>query len=128
MPIYEYRCRDCRRKSSFLTLSVGAAYDAVCPHCGSRALDKLVSRVAIGRSEESRMDSLADPSSLAGLDENDPKSMARWMKKMGREMGEDAGEDFEQDIDQAMSEAGGGPGGDEGGGEEPGGMAGGDDF
>lgn len=128
MPIYEYRCRDCRKKSAFVTLSVSAAYEAVCQHCGGRAMDKLVSRVAIGRSEESRMDSLADPSSLAGLDENDPKSMARWMKKMGREMGEDAGEDFEQDIDQAMSEAGGGPGGDEGGGEEPGGMAGGDDF
>ena len=89
MPIYEYRCRDCRRKSTFVTLSVAAAYEPVCQQCGSRALDRLVSRVAIGRSEESRMDSLADPSSLAGLDENDPKSMARWMKKMGREMGEE---------------------------------------
>jgi putative FmdB family regulatory protein len=126
MPIYEYRCRDCRRKSAFVTLSVGAAYEAVCQHCGSRAMDKLVSRVAIGRSEESRMDSLADPSALAGLDENDPKSMARWMKKMGQEMGEDAGENFEEDIDQAMAGAEGGPDGDEGG---AGGMdGGGDDF
>ena len=129
MPIYEYRCRDCRRKSTFVTLSVAAAYEPVCQQCGSRALDRLVSRVAIGRSEESRMDSLADPSALAGLDENDPKSMARWMKKMGREMGEDAGEDFEQDIDQAMSEAESGPGGGEDGGEDAGGIgAGGDDF
>jgi putative FmdB family regulatory protein len=123
MPIYEYRCRDCRKKSTFVTLSATAAYEPVCQHCGSRALDRLVSRVAIGRSEESRMDSLTDPSALAGLDENDPKSMARWMKKMGREMGEDAGEDFEQDIDQAMSEAG------DGGGEGDGGNGtGGDDF
>jgi putative FmdB family regulatory protein len=129
MPIYEYRCRDCRRKSTFVTLSVAAAYEPVCQQCGSRALDRLVSRVAIGRSEESRMDSLADPSSLAGLDENDPKSMARWMKKMGREMGEDAGEDFEQNIDQAMSEAENGPGGGEDGGEDGGGAgAGGDDI
>ena len=112
MPIYEYRCRDCRRKSTFVTLSVGAAFEARCQHCGSAALDRLVSRVAIGRSEESRMDSLADPSSLAGLDESDPKSMARWMKNMGREIGEDAGENFEQDIDQAMAE--GGPAGEGG--------------
>lgn len=132
MPIYEYRCRDCRRKSTFVTLSVGASFERVCQHCGSAALDRLVSRVAIGRSEESRMDSLADPSSLAGLDENDPKSLARWMKKMGREMGEDAGEDFEQNIDQAMAESESGPAGEgdgEDGGGDAGGMgAGGDDF
>jgi putative FmdB family regulatory protein len=113
MPIYEYRCRECRRKSTFVTLSVTTAYEPVCQHCGGAALDRLVSRVAIGRSEESRMDSLADPSSLARLDENDPKSMARWMKKMGREMGQDAGEDFEQDVDQAMAEAGENPSGGE---------------
>jgi putative FmdB family regulatory protein len=121
MPIYEYRCRDCHKKSTFVTLSVGAVYKARCQHCGSEALDRLVSRVAIGRSEESRMDSLADPSALAGPDENDPKSMARWMKKMGREMGEEAGEDFEENVDQVLSEAEGGPGGDEEGGEDGGG-------
>jgi hypothetical protein len=68
-------------------------------------MEKLVSRVAVKRSEESRLESLADPSSLAGLDENDPKSVARWMKKMGREMGEEAGEDFDAEVDKAMEEA-----------------------
>jgi len=80
---------------------------------------KLVSRVAMFRSEESRLDSLADPSNLAGLDEKDPKSVARWMKKMGKEMGEDLGGDFEQEIDQAVEESEGGeePGEDGGGSE-----------
>jgi len=132
MPIYEYRCRDCRRLSTFVTLSVGAAFEPLCQHCGSTALDRLVSRVAIGRSEESRMDSLADPSALAGLDENDPKSMARWMKKMGREMGEDAGENFDQNIDEAMAGTeGGSPGGENGedeGADFGGTGTGGDDF
>ena len=63
-----------------------------------------MSKFAAPKSEEARLESLADPSSLGGLDENDPKSMARWMKRMGREMGEDLGEDF----DQAMEEAEGG--------------------
>jgi len=121
MPIYEYRCADCRKKTTIVTLSVGAAVDPVCQHCGSRSVTKLVSRVAVRRSEESRLESLADPASLAGLDENDPKSVARWMKKMGREMGEEAGEDFDEDVDKAMDEAargedgqGPGPAGDEG--------------
>lgn len=46
------------------------------------------------------MESLADPSSLAGLDENDPKSMARWMRKMSSEMGEDLGPEFSEVVDR----------------------------
>lgn len=46
------------------------------------------------------MESLADPSSLAGLDENDPKSMARWMRKMSGEMGEDLGPEFNEVVDR----------------------------
>jgi putative FmdB family regulatory protein len=105
MPIYEYRCGDCGRKSTFVTLSVKSALEPRCRKCGSPNLAKLVSRVSVARSEESRLDSLADPSKLAGLDENDPKSIARWMKKMGKEMGEETGEDFDQSIDEAMEEA-----------------------
>jgi len=52
------------------------------------------------------MESLADPSKWDGLDENDPKSMARWMKRMGKEMGEDMGEDVDQMVDEAMEEEG----------------------
>jgi putative FmdB family regulatory protein len=122
LPIYEYRCRDCGRKSAFLTLSVRSPLQPKCRKCGSLNLEKLVSRVAVARSEESRMESLADPSKLSGLDENDPKSVARWMKRMGKEMGEDAGEDFDQSIDEAMEEAGSGDEADEGS------TGGGEDF
>jgi putative FmdB family regulatory protein len=120
MPIYEYRCADCRKKTTVITLAVGAAVDPVCRHCGGRSMAKLVSRVAVRRSEESRLESLADPSSLAGLDENDPKSVAKWMKRMGREMGEEAGEDFDEEVEKAVEEAErekeageGGPAGDD---------------
>ena len=105
MPIYEYRCSDCGKKTQVLTLSVKSAVEPKCRHCGGPNLVKLVSRVAVLRSEESRLESLADPAALSGLDENDPKSVARWMKKMGREMGEEAGEDFDAEVDKAMEEA-----------------------
>jgi putative FmdB family regulatory protein len=125
MPIYEYRCLECGTKTTFVTLSVKAGLDPKCRKCGSLKLVKLVCRVGILRSEESRMESLADPSKLAGVDENDPKSLARWMKRMGKEMGEEMGEDFDQSIDEAMEEAeeggrdqGGGEGGSGGGGDE----------
>ncbi len=105
MPIYEYRCRDCGKKSTFITLSIKSALTPKCRKCGSANMAKLVSRVAVSRSEESRLESLADPSKLGGLDENDPKSLARWMKRMGKEMGDEMGEDFDQSVDEAMEEA-----------------------
>ena len=61
-----------------------------------------MSRFASPKSEEARLEALSDPSHLSGVDENDPRSMARFMKKMGQEMGEDLGDD----LDSAME---GGP-------------------
>jgi len=105
MPIYEYRCRDCGKKTTILTLSISKPYQARCRHCGSMRMQKLVSRVSLLRSERSRLEGLADPSKMSGLDEKDPESVARWMKKVGKEIGEDAGEDFDDSVDEAMGEA-----------------------
>jgi len=117
MPIFEYHCGKCKRKMSFLVLSA-ASFHPVCKFCGSEDVEQLYSRFATPKSEESRLESLADPSTLSGLDENDPGSVARWMKKMGKELGEDfAGEDIDQLADEAAREASGeGEGGAEGGG------------
>lgn len=95
MPIYEYRCRDCKRKVTILTLRVSEQVDPRCEHCGGRNLGRLMSRFALVRSEEDRLDRLGD----SDVDESDPKSMARWMRKMGQELGEDAGEDFDEMVD-----------------------------
>jgi putative FmdB family regulatory protein len=113
MPIYEYRCRKCGKRFSVLTLRVSEKPSPRCDKCGGRAADRLLSRFAMPKSEEARMESFADPSALGGIDENDPKSVARWMRKMGKEMGEDmSGEDMGQMIDKIESgeEDGGGEG------------------
>ncbi len=100
MPIYEYRCNNCRRRVSVLVRTYARPTSARCDRCGSEDLRPLISRVSFVRSEESRLESLADPSNLAGLDENDPKSMARWMRKMSSEMGEDLGPEFNEMVDR----------------------------
>jgi putative FmdB family regulatory protein len=109
MPIYEYRCRKCGKSFSVLTLRVSETPSPQCDKCGSRAADRLMSRFATPKSEEARMESLADPSNLGGLDENDPKSVSRWMRKMGKEMGDDLGG---EDFDEMMDEVEGGEGGE----------------
>ena len=67
-------------------------------------MTRVLSREKVIRSEESRMESLADPSKWGDIDEKDPKSMAKFMKKMGKELGEDMGEDVDQMVDEAMEE------------------------
>jgi hypothetical protein len=65
-----------------------------------------MSRFATMKSEEDRLESLADPGKFGDLDENDPRSVARFMKKMGREMGEDFGDDFDQAVEETIQEEG----------------------
>lgn len=105
MPIYEYLCEECHRRSSFLVRNPRHPDSIVCRHCGSSNLERLLSRFAVPTSEESRLASLADPTTLGGLDESDPRSVARLMKKMGEEMGEDVS-DVEAMLDQSGDDAG----------------------
>jgi putative FmdB family regulatory protein len=104
MPIYEYRCDDCGKISEFLLIRSEETFTPQCKRCKSKKVSRVLSRVRVVRSEESRMESLADPSKWGGLDEKDPKSMAKWMKRMGKEMGEDMGEDVDQMVEEAMEE------------------------
>ena len=99
MPIYEYRCRTCGRKVTILTLRVSERVDAACEHCGGTKLDRLMSRFSLVRSDDQRLDDLADDASAGDVDESDPKSVARWMRKMGDELGPDAGQDFDELVD-----------------------------
>lgn len=104
MPIYEYRCDPCRRRIQVLTLRASEKPEPVCDRCGNTRLHRLMSSFAVARSEESRLDALSDPSQLAGLDQNDPRSVARWMRRMGSEVGDDmAGPEFDQMVDELES-------------------------
>jgi len=59
--------------------------------------------VRVLRSEDSRIESLADPSSLGDLDENDPRSGGKFMRRMSREMGEDMGPEFDEMVGRLES-------------------------
>jgi putative FmdB family regulatory protein len=104
MPIYEYECGDCRRRVSLLIRTQADAAVPTCPRCGSAALSRLMSRFASPKSEDARLDALGDSSSFGDLDENDPASVGRLMKKMGREFGDDLGDDFEEAMDETLAE------------------------
>jgi putative FmdB family regulatory protein len=117
VPIYEYECQGCRRRVSVLVRSLSGAASPRCPRCGGAELSRLMSRFATVKSEDARLDSLADPSQYGDLDENDPQSVARFMKRMGQEMGEDLGDDLDAAMDEAMGD------GDDAGGEGESGLS-----
>jgi putative FmdB family regulatory protein len=125
MPTYDFVCLNCgQRFDIFLTYSEYGSTKVRCAHCGSHNVRRRMTKVRLAKSEDSRMESLADDTALDGL-ENDPQALGRMMKKMGKEMGEDLPPEFDdvvdrleagqspEDIEKAMpdlgADAGGGP-------------------
>lgn len=105
MPIYEYFCADCRKRVSvfFRTFSEASDEAARCPNCAGAHLRRLVSRVAVLKSEESRMENLADPSLMSGLESEDPRALASFMRRMSGEMGEPLDAEMTEVLDRLES-------------------------
>ncbi len=122
MPIYEYQCPACQGRFQKLVRGFSDPPGLACPRCNSTAVRRAVSRFATLKSEDARVEALADPSNFAGLDESDPRSIARWAKRLGKELGDDAGEDWNEVVDSMLEEELGGGEGNE---EDEGGTGGG---
>jgi putative FmdB family regulatory protein len=103
MPTYVYRCLECKKRFEiFLTYDEYGTKSVVCPHCQSERVQRRIGRVRFARSEESRLDNLADPSALEGL-EDDPQALGRMMRQMSHEMGEELGPEFDEVVDRLES-------------------------
>lgn len=120
MPMYEYRCEDCRKAFSLLCKMSELVEHPPCEYCSSTKTRRLVSKFRTVRSEDQILESMADPSALSGIDENDPRSIARWAKKMAREMGEDMGDEIEAMAEEEIAKGGRGENGDASGGDDMG--------
>ncbi len=109
-----------------------------CPYCKSENVQRKIGRVRVARSDESRMESMADPSALAGL-EDDPRALGKMMRQMQGELGEEMPPEFDEvvhrlehgqnpeDIEKDMPDLGAGLGGDDMPGADAGLMGGLDD-
>jgi len=103
MPSYEYRCLDCKRRFEiFMSYAEYGEKHVHCAYCNSEEVQRKIGRIRVAHSEESRLENLADPANLAGL-EDDPKAMARMMRQMGSEMDEDMGPEYDEVLDRLES-------------------------
>jgi len=110
VPLYEYRCSRCNGRKTILTLRTGENIDTTCPRCDTPTLERQMSRFAMVRSEDARLDAMSDPSRFGDLDENDPKSMGRFVKQMGSDLGDELGGDA---LDEMVDRIEAGDGGDD---------------
>jgi putative FmdB family regulatory protein len=104
MPTYDFICNNCsQRFDVFLTYSEYGNKTVICTHCGSKDVRRRMTRVRVAKSEESRVESMADDfPGFEGL-ENDPKAMGQVMRKMGKEMGEEMPPEFDEVVDRLES-------------------------
>ena len=93
MPINDYRCTDCQAVSTLLTYSYSEPPS--CSKCGGEKLDRLVSRFAFNQSRGSRLNGRPSGETLSDVDEDDPKSIHKFMVELKKEMGGQVAPDFE---------------------------------
>lgn len=93
MPVYEFACNACGARLSLFVRSLSSPLLASCQRCGSQDLRRLISRVTVLRSAAG-----GPLDDLEGLDEGDPRSLARWARRLREEMGEDAGPEFDEMV------------------------------
>lgn len=76
--------------------------DESCPHCGAKHAERLVSRFARLRSEDDRIDAIADNLELMG-EPDSPSEMRRVMREMGKAMDEDVSDEMEEVFEADMA-------------------------
>ena len=96
MPTYDFICNNCNQNFEvFLTFAEYGKKTVTCAHCKSKNVRRRMTKVRVAKSDESRMESVAD--GFEGL-ENDPREMGRVMRKMGKEMGEELPPEFNEVV------------------------------
>ncbi len=114
MPIYEFYCSNCHVVFNFFSRRVDTKTRPACPRCGRPKLERQVSRFSTqGRSsgelpgdeaggdlDEAKMEGLMESMSreAQGLDENNPRQIARMMRKLH----DAAGMPLDAKADEAM--------------------------
>lgn len=111
MPVYEFYCSDCHTIFNFLARTAATDKIPACPKCKRPDLERKVSNFSIsrGRTDEPQGEGMPDidearlekalmgmAGEMEGMDENDPRQMARVMRKLSEATGMNLGGGFEE--------------------------------
>ena len=103
MPIYEYLCLDCdKRFEVFLRYQDFGEQTIICPDCKGDRVKRMINRVRISSTTQTRFEDFTDPAMMDRLEE-DPRAIGRMMREMGKEAGEELGPEFDDVVDRLES-------------------------
>jgi len=103
MPIYEYRCNQCRKEFNELILNPREINKVKCRYCNSRNLTKLVSSFSVHQTEAARLANF-DTSKPRGDDfYKDSRNVGLWAKKRMKEMGVDLGPKMDEIVEKGRT-------------------------
>jgi putative FmdB family regulatory protein len=101
MPTYDFICNACQQRFDlFLSFSEYGTKPVHCSHCGSHNVRRRMTKVRIAKSDDSRMESMANGITSLDALENDPQALGKMMRQMGNEMGEDLPTEFNEVVDR----------------------------
>ena len=88
-----------------LMRSMSGTPEPSCQHCGGGNLTRLISKFSFRRSWGDSLDWMPDSGHPENSDQDDPKQMAEWMRRMRREMGDEVTPEFDEMVDELEAEA-----------------------
>ncbi|MEX2080400.1 MAG: zinc ribbon domain-containing protein, partial [Dehalococcoidia bacterium] len=91
MPIYEFRCSDCRRITNHFSRKVDTEVQAPCEHCGSANTSRMISSFGRTYSRSDIIEKYGDPSEMGNSPDayRDPRQIGSWVEKKFDEYGMD---------------------------------------
>ena len=102
MPIYEYRCSDCRAVASVFVRSVSSHVPPACGECGGGAMERRMSTFAMGKTTAGVHE--ANPIGSRSQDYySDPRNIGRHVEESFARHGVDMPDSVRQSIDSARS-------------------------
>jgi putative FmdB family regulatory protein len=101
MPVYEFFCPKCRKKSSFLVRKA-SSFEPKCSYCGGNEVTRIISGFAYHKSLATVYEESGEPGKLEGPDYyKDPRNIGRWAEKKFKDMGMEMPGEIKQKIQAA---------------------------
>jgi len=103
MPIYEYLCGACHRRSTLLVMRTQGQDAPTCRHCGSENLKRLLSGFAVHRTEADRLRGLDASGTPDDSFYRDDRNIGLRAKKRMQELGVSLGDSLDEKIEKART-------------------------
>ena len=99
MPIYEFVCQGCHKRTSLLIRDVSAPLVLKCSTCGNTNLSRVISGFAYHKSVKTVWEESGEPTADPGDDYyRDPRNIGRWVEKKFQDMGQEMPSQIQEEI------------------------------